>query len=47
MKKQIRLLIENLFDDLYNIDQENDFSVDIADNIYQNTKENLRKEIEE
>ena len=34
MKKEIRLLVENLFDDLYNIDQENDLTIDIADKIY-------------
>ena len=31
MKKQIRLLIENLFDDIYDIDQRTDLSVEIAD----------------
>ena len=31
MKKQIRLLIENLFDDIYDIDQGTDLSVEIAD----------------
>ena len=35
MQKQIRLLVENLFDDLYNIDQESDLTVDIADKMYQ------------
>lgn len=35
MKKQIRLLVENLFDELYDIDQESDLTVDIADNMYQ------------
>ena len=31
MRKQVRLLIENVFDDLYDIDQENNLSIDIAD----------------
>ena len=47
MKRQIRLLVENLFDELYDIDQESNLTIDIADKIYKNTKENLRKEIEE
>ena len=34
MKRQIRLLVENLFDDLYNIDQESNLTIDIADKIY-------------
>ena len=34
MKRQIRLLIENLFDDLYDIDQESNLTIDIADKIY-------------
>ena len=34
MKKQIRLLVENLFDDLYDIDQEDDVTIDVADKIY-------------
>ena len=34
MKKQIHLLIENLFDDLYDIDQENNLTIDVADKIY-------------
>ena len=47
MKKQIRLLVENLFDDLYHINQEDDVTIDIADKIYVKTKEELRNEIEE
>ena len=35
MKKSIRLLIENLFDDLYDIDQETNSEIDLADQIYQ------------
>ena len=35
MKRQIRLLIENLFDDLYDIEQENNVTIDIADKMYQ------------
>ena len=31
MKKQIRLLLENIFNDIYDIDQENNSSVEIAD----------------
>ena len=34
MKKSIRLLIENLFDDLYDIDQESNLTLDIADKVY-------------
>ena len=34
MKKQVRLLIENIFNDLYDIDQENDLSIEIGDQIY-------------
>ena len=34
MNKKIKLLVENLFDDLYDIDQENDLTVDIADDGY-------------
>ena len=34
MKKQLRLLVENLFDDLYDIDQEINSDVDLADQIY-------------
>ena len=34
MKKQIRLLVENLFDDLYDIDQETNSEIDLADQIY-------------
>ena len=34
MKRQIKLLIENLFDDLYDINQEFDLTVDIANKIY-------------
>ena len=34
MKKQIRLLVENLFDDLYDIDQETNYDIDLADNVY-------------
>ena len=44
MDKQIRLLVETLFDNIFN---DNDLSLNIADNIYKNTKENLRKQIEE
>ena len=35
MKKQLHLLIENLFDDLYDIDQETNQDIDLADQIYQ------------
>ena len=34
MKRQIKLLIENLFDDLYDIDQETNLTTDIADKMY-------------
>lgn len=34
MKKSIRLLVENLFDDLYDIDQESNLTIDIADKMY-------------
>ena len=34
MKKQIRLLVENIFNDIYDIDQENNSSVEIADEIF-------------
>ena len=34
MNKKIKLLVENLFDDLYDIDQENNLTVDIANQIY-------------
>ena len=33
MKKHIRLLIENIFDDIYDIDQENNITVEIGDNL--------------
>ena len=46
MKRQIRLLVENLFDDLYDIDQETNQEIDLADNIYYKSKEDLREEIE-
>ena len=35
MKKSIRLLIENLFDDLYDINQEDNLTIEIADKMYQ------------
>ena len=34
MKNSIRLLVENLFDDLYDIDQETNSEVDLADDVY-------------
>ena len=34
MKNSIRLLVENLFDDLYDIDQETNSEIDLADQIY-------------
>ena len=34
MRKQIRLLLENIFNDIYDIDQENNSSVEIADDIF-------------
>ena len=34
MKKSIRLLVENLFNDLYDIDQESNLTIDIADKMY-------------
>ena len=34
MKKSIRLLVENLFDDLYDIDQETNQEIDLADQVY-------------
>ena len=49
MKKQIRLLIENLFDDIYDIDQGTDLSVEIAEEYlkyHPKTKDELRKLIE-
>ena len=38
MKRSIRLLVENLFDDLYDINQENNLTIDIADNMYKDNK---------
>lgn len=35
MQKQIRLLVENLFDELYDIDQETNSEIDLADQVYQ------------
>ena len=34
MKKQVRQLLENLFDDLYDIDQETNQEIDLADQVY-------------
>ena len=31
MKKSIKLLVENFFDDIYDIEQENDLTIEIAD----------------
>ena len=51
MKKQIKLLIENIFDDIYDIDQENNVTIDIADkisyNYYPKNKEELKKLVEQ
>ena len=47
MKKCIRLLVENLFDDLYDIDQENNLTIDIADKIYYNYHPKTKKELEQ
>ena len=34
MRKPIRLLVENIFYDIYDIDQENNSTVEIADDIF-------------
>ena len=45
MKKQLKLLVENLFDDLYNIDQETNSDIDLADNEYiRNLQDKFNKE---
>ena len=31
MNKNIKLLVENFFDDIYDIEQENDLTIEIAD----------------
>ena len=36
MKKSIKLLVEKLFDDLYDIDQETNQDIDLADQVYKN-----------
>ena len=35
MNRQFKLLVENLFDDLYDIDQETNSDIDLADEVYQ------------
>ena len=34
MKEHIRLLVENLFNDIYDIDNENNLTIEIADELY-------------
>ena len=47
MKKQIKLLIENIFDDIYDIDQENNVTIDIADKISYNYHPKNKEELKD
>ena len=47
MKKQIRLLIEGLFDDLYDIEDQKNLDTEFTDKVLIKSKKQLRKEIEE
>jgi hypothetical protein len=47
MKKQIKLLIENIFDDIYDIDQENNLTIDIADKISYNYHPKNKEELKD
>ena len=46
MNKQIRLLLEDLFDDLYDIEDQKNLDTEFSDKIFK-SKEDLRKEIKE
>ena len=46
MKKYIRLLVENLFNDIYNIEDQKNLDTEFSDKVLVRTKEELRKDIE-